>query len=117
MRERRQVPRYIYGTQGKVGETATGPAVTVTVEVLGTRGCAIKGGPVPPLGQACEVLLDWHGREIRLPATVAWKSKDERAGLKFGDIPEDQLKPLRGLCGSLQLQPLVPTPQEPPTEH
>lgn len=117
MRERRQVPRYIYGIQGKVRETSTGVTDSITVETLGTRGCATKGGKLPPIGQACEIELDWHGREIRLPAVVAWKSKDGRSGLRFGEIPEDQLKLLRGLCGSLQLQPLVPTHQEPPSGH
>ncbi len=103
----------MYGGQGKVAEAATGNTSVVTVEVVGTRGCATRGGTVPGVGQACEVLLDWHGREIRLPATVAWKTKDGRAGLKFTAIPDDQLKLLRGLCGSLQLQPLVPTLPEP----
>jgi PilZ domain-containing protein len=117
MRERREVPRYIYGIQGKVTETATGGTVAVTVEVLSTRGCATKGGTLPPLGQVCELQLDWHGREIRLPSTVAWKSKDGRVGLKFGAIPDEQVKLLRGLCASLQLQPLVPTPPEPHSGH
>jgi PilZ domain-containing protein len=117
MRERREVPRYIYGIQGKVIETSTGATVTATVEVLSTRGCATKDGTLPQLGQACELQLDWHGREMRLPATVAWKSKDGRAGLKFGAIPDEQLKLLRGLCASLQLQPLVPTAPEPQPGH
>jgi len=113
MRERRQVPRYIYGIEGKVADSRTGSASEVTVEILSTRGCATQGGTLPALGEPCELQLDWRGREIRLAAAVAWKSKDGRVGLKFGAIPDDQLKLLRELCGSLQLMPLIPTPPEP----
>jgi PilZ domain-containing protein len=117
MRERRQVPRYIYGSQSKVAELSSGLQHVVTVDVISTRGCSTKGGTLPPVGQKCELHLDWHGSEIRLPAEVAWKNKDGRSGLKFAAIPDDQLKLLRGLCASLQLQPLVPTPPEPHPGH
>jgi len=117
MRERRQFPRYIYGSESKVAELASGLQHVVTVEVIGTRGCLTKGGTLPPVGQKCELQIDWHGREIRIPAEVAWKNKDGRAGLKFVTIPDDEMKLLRGLCGSLQLLPLVPTPQEPRPEQ
>ena len=116
MRPRREVPRYIYGSESKVAEPASGLQHVVTVEVVSTRGCMTKGGTLPPVGEKCELQLDWHGREIRIPAEVAWKTKDGRAGLKFATIPDDQLKLLRGLCGSLQLVPLIPTPPEPHPE-
>jgi PilZ domain-containing protein len=109
MQVRREVPRYIFEGQGKVIEASTGSASAVTFDDLSMRGCSIRGGALPPLGQPCELQIDWRGREIRLPATVAWKTKDGRAGLRFGAIPDDQLKLLRRLCASLHLLPPVPT--------
>ncbi len=107
-RERRQVPRYLLVSEAKLSVPASGTTLPVNVKVISTRGCALEGGAVPAEGVKCELQLDWHGREIRLPAAVAWKNADGRTGLEFQDVPENQMKLLRELCATLWLQPIVP---------
>jgi len=104
----RQVPRYLLVSEAKLSVPASGNFLPVTVKVISTRGCALEGGALPAEGVKCELQLDWHGREIRLPAKVAWKNKDGRTGLEFSDVPEDQLALLREMSATLWLQPIVP---------
>jgi PilZ domain-containing protein len=106
MLERRQALRYQLVSEAKL--SVSGAFLPVIVKVISTRGCALEGGALPAEGVACELQLDWRGREIRLPAKVGWKNTDGRTGLEFVDVPENQLKLLREFCASLWLQPIVP---------
>jgi PilZ domain-containing protein len=108
MLERRQVPRYQLIAEAKLSVPASGNVLPVSLKVISTRGCALEGGALPAEGIQCELQLDWHGREIRLPAKVAWKNTDGRTGLEFQDVPENQLKLLREMCATLWLHPIVP---------
>ncbi len=104
MRERRRVPRYMFGVTGRLSPAGGGPSSNVTVRIISTEGCAIEGETDLRPGQKCEFYLDWRGVEIGVTAEVAWKTKDGRMGLKFRSVDRDTQRRLSDLCTTLRLQ-------------
>ena len=103
MRERRSVPRYQYRARGRLIVTTGPPPLEVEFTTLSVRGCRLQGKSVPPVGQHCQVALEWEGLEFRGEAEVKWKKPNGEAGLVFTSIDETNLMLVRRLCANLHM--------------
>jgi PilZ domain len=116
MRERRQVPRYQYRARGRLIVSADKPSLIVDFTTLSVRGCCVQGKTIPPVGEHCQVSLEWEGLEFRAEAEVKWRKPTGDAGLVFTSVDETNLALVRRLCANLHLEPLAPPPPEPEDE-
>lgn len=112
-RERRRVPRYISELRAHVSDPAAGTTAKVTLITLSVLGGCVQGRDLPNPGTPCDLNTEWDGHPLLLPAEVVWKTKDERAGLKFATLEPSTEQLLRLICSNLRLQPMAPLPPEP----
>ena len=115
MAERRTVPRYMYGTKGRVHPPSGGAGRNVQIGVISTQGCSILGGEALSIGEKCEIYIDWHGTELGMQAQVANREPDGTLGLRFLSVDPHTQRRLSEVCTSLRIQP--PTRQTPEIEH
>lgn len=115
MAERRTVPRYVYGTRGRLHPPGGGVGRNVQIGVISTLGCSILGGETLSIGEKCEIYLDWHGTELGMQAQVANREADGTLGLRFHSVDPHTQRRLGEVCTSLRIQP--PTRQTPEVEH
>jgi hypothetical protein len=112
-RERRRVPRYISELRAHISIPATGMTARVKLITLSVLGGCLEGRSLPEAGASCDLNTEWDGHPLRLPAEVVWKSKGDRAGLKFATLDAATEQVLRQICSNLRLQPMAPLPPEP----
>jgi hypothetical protein len=110
MSQRRNVPRYLYGANAELFHPPASSPDEVTVISISVGGCRLQGSKIPPPGETCGLKLEWRGKEFEAVGEVAWKGKDNTAGLKFNSVPDDSLETLRELCANLRLEPPSGTP-------
>ena len=115
MAERRTVPRYMYGTKGRLHPPDGGAGRNVQIGVISTQGCSILGGETLSVGEKCEIYIDWHGTELGMQAQVANREPDGTLGLHFLSVDPHTQRRLSEVCTSLRIQP--PTRQTPEIEH
>ena len=115
MAERRTVPRYTYGTKGRLHPPSGGAGRNVQIGVLSTQGCSILGGEALSLGEKCEIYIDWHGTELGMQAQVVNSEPDGTLGLHFLSVDPHTQRRLSEVCTALRIQP--PTRQTPEIEH
>ncbi len=77
---------------------------------IGLGGCRLQGPELPSPGENCGLKLEWRGKEFEAIGQVAWKGRDNTAGLKFNSVPDNSLETLRELCANLRLEPPSGTP-------
>lgn len=115
MAERRTVPRYMYGTKGRLHPPGGGAGRNVQIGVISTQGCSILGGETLSIGEKCEIYIDWHGSELGMQAQVANREPDGTLGLHFLSVDPTTQRRLSEVCTSLRIQ--APTRQMPEIEH
>jgi hypothetical protein len=113
MKNRRQVPRYLFGVKAHLSQAATGVASEVIVVNISVSGCCAESPITPKVEETCDVKIEWRGGEIRAQAKVLWKSKEGRAGLRFLTIDQESQDRLRELCATLRLAPLTDISHQP----
>ncbi len=108
IKERRQVPRYSAHLKASLGVPAENTTLAVVVVDLCVLGCLLDYAASLHVHQACELTMEWKGREFRTPAVVAWNSPQGQAGLSFHDTEPASQQLLREICAELRMKPLVP---------
>lgn len=106
---RRRFPRYITELMGHLSDPATGTSAGVTLVSLSVSGARLEGSALPDAGHVCELQTEWEGRQLVLPGSVVWRTKDG-AGVKFDPLDAETDKHLRRTCANLRLQPPGPVP-------
>ncbi len=86
---------------------AESASLAVMVEDLCVLGCLLEYAPSLQLHQACELTMEWRGRQFRTPAVVAWKNTQSQVGLEFRNDDAASQALLREICADLRLKPLV----------
>jgi hypothetical protein len=100
----------LYGGDGELSHPPAGRGAEVIVISIGLGGCRLQGPKIPQQGETCGIKIDWRGREFEALGQVAWKGKDNTAGLKFTSVTDHSLETLRELCANLRLEPPAGTP-------
>lgn len=112
-RERRKVPRYVSELPTRLFQPPSREGISVTLVVLSVLGGCVEGFSLPEPGQECELVTEWHGRELRVRCKVIWNNLGNKAGIAFQAPGEEAERTLRSVCSGLRLQPLAPIPPEP----
>ena len=112
MERRIPVPRYLFRGPAKLFQAQGAIAVDITVLNISTNGCRVRGlGPVAE-DEVCELVITWQGKEFRQEAKVRWKHDRGDGGLEFLRMDEANLRVLRQLFSTLQLEPPRARPKE-----
>jgi len=103
MDERRKLPRYIFGSSGKLTSPATSVASEVSVLVLSAEGALVQCPTPLSVGEVCTLNIDWEGSSITVKAEVRSREKTGNAGLMFLGVDEESQKRLEQICAELPL--------------
>lgn len=116
MRDRRQVPRYMFKATGRLVSASNQFLSDITFTTLSVLGCRVRGPRIPAVGQECQLVFELEGKQFQSEVQVMWKKPNGDAGLKFPALDESNLQLVRRLCATLLLEPLSPEPPEPKEE-
>ena len=103
MDERRKLPRYIFGSSGKLSSSATTVPCDVSVLVLSAEGALVQCLTPLAVGDVCTLNIDWGGSRITVRAEVRSREKTGNAGLMFLGVDEESRKRLKQICAELPL--------------
>ncbi len=103
MEERRKLPRYIFGSSGKLSSSATTVASIVSVLILSAEGALVECPAPLAVGEICTLSIDWEGSSITVRAEVRSREKAGNAGLMFLGVDEESQKRLKQICAALPL--------------
>jgi PilZ domain-containing protein len=112
MADRRQVPRYFFDGIAHLTHGPDSLTSEIKLHTLSVQGCRGKGSDVPPVGQKCELRIQWEGKEFQAEIEVMWKNNKGEVGLRFLTMDDSHLRMLRNICSGLQIQPLTVLPKE-----
>lgn len=111
MRNRRRVPRYLFGVAASLSYSTEPITLGVTLGNISFTGCAADEIGDLRVGQECQLGIEYRGAEIQVKAEVVWKDREGRAGLKFLRVAPENEKLLADLCFTLELQPVDSPPE------
>lgn len=111
MAERRQLPRYVFGSSGKLAPAAGGPPAEVSIHVLSMEGALIECRNPPPVGEKISLDIEWQGATITVSAEVRSREKAGSAGLMFLEVDAESRDRLKKICAELPLHAAGPSVQ------
>jgi hypothetical protein len=103
MEERRKLPRYIFGSTGKLSSSGTSAPSEVSVLVLSAEGALVECRTPLAVGEICTLNIAWEGSTITVSAVVRSRENTGTAGLMFLGVDEESQTRLKQICSALPL--------------